>query len=449
MASSGLSREELVSLENEISRLENMKLELTRSLKEVNHELDIAYLRYSSSETPQQPSEPSSLATKSPPEPPPPAPTVTNFECPEWIRYTDESGYYYFLHEESGESRWNLPPEAKGLYIDGDDYEPEEPGQYYVEHTEQAGDAKPHAKVDESQEQVTALLSEQTKLLHLVGEQNKELVRQLALAKQETLDAEDRSRSLADPPVVVGVPVSEPLGMSNTPVTIPLSRTSSPAESEQSLLLRLSSYSDNSPRLSSPASPQALSRAFSHASGDEKSPHCHTNLLSKSYSDGAATAPLSVKLKSSPEVFVTGTPVAEKAKAVSLVNGYLHYNAGLFTFLGARHRLFFELQGDCLAYAKNEQNMRKEVKVKRFYINEMVSVIRPNLTNFIIALSTRKKLLKLRGPDASTVTTWVNQLSAMVELQNEVVGNYRVEEYSELMFESEDDSSSSFSSDEN
>jgi hypothetical protein len=43
---------------------------------------------------------------------------------PEWTRYTDSNNQFYFLHEETGESRWMLPESERGTFIDGDEFEP-------------------------------------------------------------------------------------------------------------------------------------------------------------------------------------------------------------------------------------------------------------------------------------------------------------------------------------
>ena len=43
---------------------------------------------------------------------------------PEWTRYTDHNNQFYFLHEDTGESRWMLPESEEGMFIDGDEFEP-------------------------------------------------------------------------------------------------------------------------------------------------------------------------------------------------------------------------------------------------------------------------------------------------------------------------------------
>ena len=40
---------------------------------------------------------------------------------PEWTRYTDHNNQFYFLHEDTGESRWMLPESEEGMFIDGDE----------------------------------------------------------------------------------------------------------------------------------------------------------------------------------------------------------------------------------------------------------------------------------------------------------------------------------------
>ena len=48
-----------------------------------------------------------------------------NSRVPDWTRYTDHNGDFYFLHEDTGESRWMLPDSEQGVFIDGDEFEPE------------------------------------------------------------------------------------------------------------------------------------------------------------------------------------------------------------------------------------------------------------------------------------------------------------------------------------
>lgn len=77
-----------------------------------------------------------------------------NSRVPEWTRYTDHNGDFYFLHEDTGESRWMLPDSEKGVFIDGDEFEPEGRHQEWLKIKEkyEAQQEEESAKVFDMQE---------------------------------------------------------------------------------------------------------------------------------------------------------------------------------------------------------------------------------------------------------------------------------------------------------
>jgi hypothetical protein len=359
---------------------------------------------------------------------------------PLWTRYTDGNGYFYFIHEQTGESRWELPASAGGLYIDGDEFEPMEGssshGRYYIERAEETAPESFKISVEElSTTKLEGTNSVAGKQFSKAGEGNfstKSLVSRgegvPVTRKPPTLSSDSRSMGYSRnagmddnvPIVVVGTPVARKLSSEEM---LALDREKAARRgretAEESMLLRLSSHSD-------------LSSSTNSDTG--KNAHVSTGRVD-TYASSLRTSP------------------GKLTRAISLCSGYLVQKCGIFKRKRTR---YFELQGDCLAFGKSRDAMRNDKNIKRIYTTQMVSVCKFGGSEFGVILQSNK-ILKLQTggtkgqgkkkaqEPGNTVDEWISQINNMGVGSSSVsvVPEYNTDQMADAHLSSDEESSSS------